>query len=72
MCRGAEQTSVNDLVSNDQCGLRHYHRTLSMGPNGRGTLNIVIADVSKAERMLGWEPQVSFEEGLKLTAETIA
>ena len=28
-----------------------------------------LADYSKAERMLGWKPRVSFEEGLERTIE---
>jgi UDP-glucose 4-epimerase len=36
-----------------------------------GEPDITHADVSKIKRMLGWEPQVSFEEGVKLMLDHI-
>ena len=68
---GREQTSVNDLVNSLNVVLGTTIKPI-YGPERQGDIKHSYADVSKAERMLGWRPQVSFEEGLKLTVETIA
>jgi UDP-glucose 4-epimerase len=39
------------------------------GPERTGELRRVYLDASKARQELGWEPQVSFREGLRLTME---
>jgi UDP-glucose 4-epimerase len=39
------------------------------GPERTGELRRVYLDASKARQELGWEPQVSFREGLRRTVE---
>jgi len=39
------------------------------GPNRPGDINKIALDSGKAKRELGWEPQVSLEEGLKRSVE---
>ena len=41
-------------------------------PDRTGDVRDSWADVSAARRLLGWEPHVTLEEGLRLTAETLA
>lgn len=40
-----------------------------MLPDQPGDVPRTAADVSKAQRLLGYEPKVSFEEGIRRTAE---
>ncbi len=40
------------------------------GPPRRGDIMHSYADISRARRMLGWEPKISLEEGLKRLIET--
>lgn len=67
---GIGQTSINDLITkiNAMLGTAIIP---SHGPERQGDIKHSYADISKAERMLGWKPAVSFEEGLRRTAETI-
>ena len=37
----------------------------SQGPQRKGDAKETLADISKARRMLGWNPQVGFAEGLR-------
>ena len=67
---GTGQTSINELVSKINAMLGASIEP-SYGPERQGDIKHSYADISKAQRMLGWKPAVSFEEGLKLTAETI-
>jgi nucleoside-diphosphate-sugar epimerase len=38
-------------------------------PSREGDIKNIIADISKAQKILGWEPKVSFGEGLKKAVE---
>ncbi len=38
-------------------------------PSREGDIKNIIADISKAQKILGWEPKVSFDEGLKKAVE---
>jgi nucleoside-diphosphate-sugar epimerase len=38
---------------------------LEFGEKIGADMDITWADISKAKNLLGWEPQVSFEEGIK-------
>ena len=67
---GTGQTSVNELVEKINAilgtSLQPTH-----GAERLGDIKHSFADISKAARMLGYVPQVSLEEGLTRTAETI-
>ncbi|HVM73548.1 MAG TPA: SDR family oxidoreductase [Candidatus Paceibacterota bacterium] len=67
---GWEQTSINDLIAKINALLGTSIVPI-YGPERLGDIKHSFADVSKAERMLGWKPLISFEEGLKRTAESI-
>ena len=41
----------------------------TLGPPRPGDVKHTRADIGKARRLLGWEPAVSFEEGLRRTVE---
>jgi len=38
-------------------------------PERKGEVRHIALDISKAKRVLGWEPQVSFREGVQMTVE---
>jgi nucleoside-diphosphate-sugar epimerase len=38
-------------------------------PESPGDIFKSLADVSKAEKLVGYKPQINFEQGLKLTVE---
>ncbi len=56
-----EETSVNDIAALIGGPVRH------IVPNPRGEFEELrkAADYSKAQRLLGWEPQISLDEGIK-------
>ena len=61
-------TSVNELFEILK-GITGYSRDPVHGPPRPGDLRKSILDPSKAERVLGWKPRTSLEEGLKKTVE---
>ena len=67
---GRGQTSINELVAAVNKILGTSIEPIYGDPR-LGDIKHSFADISKAEKMLGYKPQVSLEEGLKRTAETI-
>ncbi|MGH9476769.1 MAG: SDR family oxidoreductase [Terriglobales bacterium] len=47
----------------------HYQGTIHYGPPRAGDVTHSLADISRAERLLGYHPQVSFAEGLTRTVD---
>ena len=64
----ADRTSLNDLfnILKEEAGV---DITPEYGPNRAGDIRDSLADISKAERLLGYNPQVRIREGLKKTLE---
>ena len=42
---------------------------IERGPSERADMAANLADISKARRELGWEPEVNLDEGLKRTVD---
>ncbi|HUO55924.1 MAG TPA: SDR family oxidoreductase [Candidatus Paceibacterota bacterium] len=68
---GEGQTSVNELIAliNKVLGTSIE---AEYTPNRPGDIKHSYADLTKSRRMLGYEPKVSLEEGLRLTKESIS
>jgi len=49
--------------------LTSYKPEIIHAPKRPGDIYLNYFDYSKAERILGWKPAVSFEEGLKATVD---
>ncbi len=65
-----EETSLNELVDYLKEFLSEYDPTIRHiepvhGPNRPGDIPHSLADIGKAERLLGYRPQFSVKEGLK-------
>lgn len=60
-----EETSVNEVAAKIGGEVNHII------PNPRGELEELrkVADYSKARRVLGWEPQVDFDKGMRIVLE---
>jgi len=60
-----QETSVNEVAAKISDDVKHII------PNPRGELEELrkVADYSKAKRVLGWEPEVNFDEGMRLVLE---
>jgi nucleoside-diphosphate-sugar epimerase len=39
------------------------------GRPGKSEVGLLLCDATKAHRLLGWKPEVSFEKGLEMTAQ---
>lgn len=63
-----EETSVNEVAARIGGEVRHVI------PNPRGELEELrkVADFSKARRTIGWEPLVTFDEGMNIVLEDFA
>lgn len=70
-CAGGRQVTLTELIATLQQQLGTNLTPIYQDPRP-GDIKHSFADISKAKRILGFEPQVTFEEGLKRTAESIA
>ena len=62
--------SVNDVAAADRPGARQAGRE-DFEPPRVGDIRDSWADISAAREVLGWEPTVGLEEGLRLTVEAL-
>jgi UDP-glucose 4-epimerase len=60
--------TINDLYRKLAI-LTGYEQLPSYGPRRRGDVYRIALDSTRAQRELGWEPQVTLEEGLSLTVD---
>ena len=70
-CAAGRQVTLNELIAILQQQLGTNLTPTFQDPRP-GDIKHSFADISKARRILGFAPEVTFEEGLKRTAETIA
>jgi UDP-glucose 4-epimerase len=61
-------TSVNDIVR-ELKKILEFHEDAIYDPPRAGEIQRIYLDASRAKRVLGWEPRVSFHEGLRRTVE---
>ena len=59
-----DQISLNKMVQM-LCQISKTHPTIKYGPERQGDVKHSNADISKAQQLLNYTPQVRFEEGLK-------
>ena len=69
-CAGGRQVTLNELIATLQQQLGTNLTPIFQDPRP-GDIKHSFADISKAKRILGFAPQVTFEEGLRRTAESI-
>jgi nucleoside-diphosphate-sugar epimerase len=62
------RVSLNELLAALQ-RIIGTNVTASYGPSRHGDVRDSQADISKAERLIGYRPSVEFEEGLRRTVE---
>ena len=67
---GGKQISLNDLVRQINT---HFGSSISpeYAPARKGDIKDSFADISKARQVLGFEPVVNFEDGLKKTIDSL-
>lgn len=53
----SDKTQAAKLLNQGKC---------AMAPERRGEVRETLADISLAKKLLGWEPKISFEEGIKI------
>ena len=64
--------SVGDLAAKCLCAAERKARIVSVKKRvrpERSEVGLLLCDPSKARKLLGWEPEVTLDEGLKRTAE---
>jgi UDP-glucuronate 4-epimerase len=61
---GHESISINDLIRKFE-GIIGKKANVKYYPQNAADMSASWADTSKAQRMLGWKPQVSLDEGLR-------
>jgi UDP-glucose 4-epimerase len=62
------RVTLNEMFSALQ-KLTGYSGTPEYGPERGGDIKHSLADISKAEKQLGYKPKVNFEQGLRLTVD---
>lgn len=65
---GHESISMNALIARLEA-LIGKRAVIERGPSERADMAANLADISKARRELGWEPEVDLDEGLKRTVD---
>lgn len=60
--------SVNEIYA-ILAEITHYKPEIQRAPKRPGDIYLTYFDSSKAKQILGWEPSVSFEEGVKATVD---
>ena len=65
---GHESISMNALIARLEA-LIGKRAVIERGPSERADMAANLADISKARRELGWEPEVNLDEGLKRTVD---
>lgn len=58
--------SVNEIY-NTLAEITHYKPEIQRAPKRPGDIYLTYFDASKAKNILGWQPSVSFEDGVKAT-----
>lgn len=66
---GGRATSINQLAKAVVSAFGKPDHEIRHLPGRAGEQRAVQADIGKAKRVLGWEPKVSFEQGLAKTVE---
>jgi UDP-glucose 4-epimerase len=61
-------TSVNEIYE-VLANLTGYKPEITRAPKRQGDIYLSYFNSSKAERLLGWKPSVTFAEGVKTTVE---
>jgi UDP-N-acetylglucosamine 4-epimerase len=63
-----DRTSLNDLftILKEEAG---SDISPEYGPDRAGDIRDSLADISKAQRLLGYEPQIRIKEGLQITLD---
>lgn len=64
---GGRATSINQLAKAVASAFGEPDHEIRHAPGRAGEQRAVQADIEKAKRLLGWQPRISFEEGLKRT-----
>lgn len=65
---GKNPVSVNQVIDLLESYLKKKAQRIYL-PFHKADMKVTWADISKAKRLLGWEPKVSLEEGLRRTVE---
>src|SRR5262249_4266268 len=61
-------TSVNEIYET-LASITNYRAEIVRAPKRPGDLYMAYFDSSKAEKLLGWKPSVTFEEGARATVD---
>jgi nucleoside-diphosphate-sugar epimerase len=61
--------NVEDIINNVKQILKIEKKYISLKQERKGEILDMVADISKIERDLGWQPKISFNEGIRKTIE---
>ena len=64
-----EERKANNLVECIFTAMDWRPKELQINPSPEGSVKRRLPDISKIKKDVGWEPKISFEEGLKTTIE---
>lgn len=65
---GKNPISINEMISLLENSLGKK-ATVDHKPFNKADMEITWADITKAKKLLGWEPRIGFEEGIRLCVE---